>query len=698
MIPRVLATAVAALALSGAAAGHDLDHTPPSTAPNRVAGTTFASGGPSATWKLVATFLTGNPHTDLDFFTKGRDTYVSVGTLAVGPNAGGQTIIRLTRTGVVSPTFVTSHPSAACATDPAGALGLQHDVEAAPKGDVLLNEVNPFAVRRDAQLLLDATDHAGRCHDTAWGGLEIVDVTNLAMPKEIALTSHIGEAHTVNVDPKRPHIAYAVTSDIVGIAPDGHRLNEDPGSSDRLDLDGFELVDLSSCMNFRAGTTVDEKRSRCRPQVFRYRFPTASVALGHAARGSIFGCHEIELYANDRLTCGSGAAGLIFDMRAAFDDNGTPTNFTDDKPRGTPLPCSLRPSLSPLPTLTRAMVTDCVTGAGGQSLDVPSWLAMSPRPQLEGVRYLGSIHHQGRRGPYKTTQDNDFDHELELTASRKFLIASDERIACSAGVEHGNGGLHAYRVDRLTTAGPGTNDQAWAAYARTRSGEKAIYRTPIRAQPQGSLCTAHVFQQIPGQNRIFMGWYSQGTRVVDFVERANGSFEFRDAGWFIPENANTWVSHVFRVDPNPDCTFTYWGVTGDYSVGGAGRSAIDVYKVTLPAPPHHRTISGTARSDRLVGTRRADVICGRGGNDVISGLGGADRLFGGAGADRLYGGAGRDRLYAGTGRNRLFGNRGNDLLWARNGVRDRVAGGAGADRAVLDRVDLATSVERLLRK
>jgi RTX calcium-binding nonapeptide repeat (4 copies) len=653
MIARVLAAVLVAAALPGAAAGHDLDHAPPSTAPTRVS-TTFESGGRGARWELVATFLTGNPHSDLDFFTKGGDTYVSVGTLAVGPNAGGQTILRLTRRGAVKPTFVSSHPSAACTTDAVGALGLQHDVEAAPKGDVPLNEVNRFAVRRDAQLLLDATDNAGRCHDSTWGGLEIVDVTNVAMPKEIGLTTHIGEAHTVNVDPKRPHIAYAVTADAVGIGPDGQRLNEDPGSADRFDLDGFEVVNLSSCMNFGAGTSLDAKRSRCRPRVYRYRYPSAVAALGHTAKGTIFGCHELEVYANDRLTCGSGTAALLFDMKGAFDDNGTPMNFRDDKLRGTPLPCSLRPSLSPVPTLTRAMVTDCVTGAGGESLDVPSWLAMSPRPQLDGVRYLGTIHHQGRGGPYQTGEDNDFDHELEFTKSGRFLIASDERPRCAAAdVERENGGLHAYRVDQLRTSGPGTRDEAWTAYARTRSGGKAIYRAPLRAPSHGSLCTAHVFQQVPGQNRIFMGWYSQGTRVVDFIEHAGGAVEFREAGWFIPEKANTWVSHVFRVRANADCTFTYWGVTGDYSLGGGGRSAIDVYRVTLPPPPGGRTILGTPKRDRLRGTRRADVICGGAGNDV---------------------------------------------LLARDGVRDRIDGGPGRDRAVVDRVDRVTSVERLLRK
>ncbi len=52
-----------------------------------------------------------------------------------------------------------------------------------------------------------------------------------------------------------------------------------------------------------------------------------------------------------------------------------------------------------------------------------------------------------------------------------------------------------------------------------------------------------------------MGWYSQGTLVLDFKERRNGRFKFKEAGYLIPENANTWVSHVFDYEKNPDGTY-----------------------------------------------------------------------------------------------------------------------------------------------
>jgi hypothetical protein len=82
-----------------------------------------------------------------------------------------------------------------------------------------------------------------------------------------------------------------------------------------------------------------------------------------------------------------------------------------------------------------------------------------------------------------------------------------------------------------------------------------------------------------------MGWYSQGTQVVDFIEHPNGRFEFKDAGWFIPEAAATWTSAVFKYQNNGNGTFTYWGATGDFNLGTSGRNAVDIWKVTLPAPP-----------------------------------------------------------------------------------------------------------------
>jgi hypothetical protein len=626
-MPRKISLALATFALTlvlpaTALAGHGLkaawlkanyDHPALGFAPTTPPTPTFSSGGEGAHWDHIASIPTGNGHTDIDYFTQGGETFASVGTLAIGPNAGGQTIVQLTRNGQISPSspkFVAGHPSAECPSNPANALGLQHDVEATPKGGTMLNATNPAAVQQDAQLLVDATDSRGRCHDSSAlgtetqprGGLELVDITDVTKPKEIGLTSHTGESHTVDVDPKRPHIAYSVTSDSVGVAADGTRTNEDPASSQRFNLDGFEVVDMSSCMYFPKGRSIIEKRLACRPQVYRYRWPSAEIALGHTNKSAIYGCHELEVYANDRLTCGSGGALIMFDMSRAFDTRGTSTPL-DDKPRGTPLPCSVRGSLSSPAFKTNAMVTDCLdgTGEGTEDLNIPNWLA-SGAPSLAGVRYLGSVHHQGRNATgqvtYPSDEDIDFNHEAELTASGRYLLATDERgggvlppgSTCTPGADNkeGNGGVHAYHVSKLQRTMPGSVLEAWEPYARTSEGKKAIYRAQVRTKPQVTACTAHVMHQIPGQNRIFMAWYSQGTQVIDFTENRDGTLDFKEAGWFIPGNANQWVSAVFDYERNANGTYTYYGASGDFSLGEAGRDTIDIYQVTLPAPPRPR--------------------------------------------------------------------------------------------------------------
>ncbi len=738
---------IVALSPSANAAHFLMDHPAPAfDPPGGLPSSTINSGGEGAEWELVDTISSGNPHTDLDFFTQGQDIYATVGTLGVGPNGGGQTIVQLTEGGEIAPKFLSAHPSASCLSNPSAATGLQHDVEAAPKGNSILNSANPYAVRTDTQLLIDASDAAGRCHDQGVlgiqsaprGGLELIDVTDVANPVEIGLTSHAGQAHTVNVDPKRPHIAYVSTSDAVTVT-DGVRQNEVAGG-DANDLDGFEVVDYSSCMNFPADTSVDAKRTSCLPQVYRYRFPTAEMALGHTVQeggSAIFGCHELEVYPDDRLTCGGGSALIALDMSGAFDDMGTPTDYSDDRPRGTPLPCQIRPSSSSGPFATGAQVTDCVdgTGSGSTDLNIPNWLA-GGAPSLTGVTHLGSIHHQGGgpgQGsipPFDSTEDLAFNHESELSGSGKSLIATDERgggilppgASCTPVGDNvaGNGGVHFYKTNALTTAGPGTAEESQAAYALTPEGEKAIFRAPIRTQARGTVCTAHVFQQIPGENRIFMAWYSQGTQVIDFVENADGTVRFANAGYFIPENANEWVSAVFKAEQNSDGTSTYYGATGDFALGEAGRNSIDVYKVTLPPAPQAvaadgggdgpgggddadgapagacaQALNGTKTADNLLGSIAGDKIKGRGGDDKLNGRDGDDCINGGGGADRIKGDTGADKLVGGRGRDRLIGGADDDVLRSARGGRDRVRCGKGEDKAVVDRRDRTRGCERV---
>ena len=148
-----------------------------------------------------------------------------------------------------SPAYVTGHPSASCVTTTGSVTGLQHDAEATPKGGQILNTTNPAAAGGDAQLLVDATDANGRCHDQGVlgqqaprGGLEILDITDPAQPKEIGLTVHVGEAHTVNIDPKRPHIAIVSSSDSLDVGRGRQARERDGGHGARRHRDRRHVV------------------------------------------------------------------------------------------------------------------------------------------------------------------------------------------------------------------------------------------------------------------------------------------------------------------------------------------------------------------------------------------------------------------------------------------------------------------------
>ena len=113
-------------------------------------------------------------------------------------------------------------------------------------------------------------------------------------------------------------------------------------------------------------------------------------------------------------------------------------------------------------------------------------------------------------------------------------------------------------------------------------------------------------------------------------------------------------------------------------------------KVGALAPAVPKTITGTAKADKLKGTKAPEIIHGGGGNDTISAGGGADAAYGDAGNDRLDGGPGRDKL---------FGGKGNDTVVAFDGgAVDTIDCGSGKDQARADRKDVVRNCEKVTRK
>jgi len=531
-------SSIVALSLIGAPAAL-ADHTDPReplATTDDPGGTQLITSG-EGTWEFIRNFPP-NPGTDLKFFRKHGRLLAAAGTLGQADDQHvGQRIIQLiNKRGKVNPRWLADHGSANCRTaNPGGTTGLQHD-----------NNVTP---KRNPKILIDTTDATGRCHDPGGGGLEFIDIKKIHKgkfkPREILLTRHAGTSHTVTVDATRPWIVY----------------NNASTSSANPWID---VLDIRTCLQ-KGLRTLKEKRRACRPEVYRINFQPEWAqridADGKLVAGTESSCHDITAKPG-RLYCANLNSSIVLDVKNLTDANGNV--------RGTPLKCELIDG-----TLTKAKVLDCddleATGPGAAT----------------GWNYIGHVNHPGRNGShntnteYESTEGVAVSHEAEPTPDKKWMFVTDERgggvvpggASCpQEGVPnpYGNGGVHVFDISE-----PGKFE-----YAQMPDGNKAVFigETVV---PQGTFCTAHVMEQIPGEQRFTIAWYTQGTKIVDWFVDDKGKWTFREIASVVPQNpaATTWASQVFKIEKNDDGTVTYWFMATDITRG------IDILKWTGPANP-----------------------------------------------------------------------------------------------------------------
>jgi tricorn protease-like protein len=271
---------------------------------------------------------------------------------------------------------------------------------------------------------------------------------------------------------------------------------------------------------------------------------------------------------------------------------------------------------------------------------------------------------------------------------------------------------------QLTTSTRFDGDPAWSpdgskiAFTSSRDGNKEIYvmnadgssQTRLTFTP--GLVTNETFQLVdqnpswsPDGTKIYFDSTRDGNLEI-YVMNADGSGQTRltdhpaiDA---IPIPSPNGKELVFTSDRSSrDARKLYTMGTDGSGVRALGFAGIQGDWQRLGPRPAGCTVWGTTGRDLIPGTSRRDVVCGGIGRDTLYGFGGDDSLVGGFDDDRLYGGAGDDTLKGDYGRDLLSGGAGADLFRARDGVRDRIYGDAGRDRAQLDRVDFRRSIERL---
>ena len=196
-------------------------------------------------------------------------------------------------------------------------------------------------------------------------------------------------------------------------------------------------------------------------------------------------------------------------------------------------------------------------------------------------------------------------------------------------------------------------------------------------------------------NRLIVGADHLNTHVE--VRQVGGQVSIRDVGTNRSWNyASSRVGSVDFVGGNGNDRFINY-VT-NLPVRGFGNGGDDY----LEGYDGADQLDGGSGNDELVGFGGNDVLNGGSGNDILRGMGGHDQLNGGEGNDTLSGGIGddtlrghggndrldgddgNDSLYGGTGVDQLFGGYGDDGLFGGVGENDRLTGGAGEDRFLVN--------------
>ena len=252
------------------------------------------------------------------------------------------------------------------------------------------------------------------------------------------------------------------------------------------------------------------------------------------------------------------------------------------------------------------MITDCVDGqgAGDRRPDAsPVARARAPRRSRACAGSAASTTRAAAPAAavdaaFDSTQDIDFDHEAELTrvaASSCSRPTSAAAASCRPARPARPASTTRSATAASTPTAPTPEDdarrpraeEAFDAYARDARGRQGDLPRPD-PHPAAGRRSAPPTSSTRSPARTGSSW--AGTRRAPRWSTSSRTptarSSFKEAGYFIPANANTWVSHVFKAAAATPTARSPTGAPPATSTSATpGRNAIDVYKVTLPAPP-----------------------------------------------------------------------------------------------------------------
>ena len=164
-----------------------------------------------------------------------------------------------------------------------------------------------------------------------------------------------------------------------------------------------------------------------------------------------------------------------------------------------------------------------------------------------------------------------------------------------------------------------------------------------------------------------------------------------------PGTDSLWLDTAFG--GNGPISASFDGVANDGFAGEADNYGADLENLEgVSTAPSINFVGNDAPNKVQMRSESADVLVGLGGDDFIDGANGNDVIDGGDGNDTIYGGGNDDQIKGGPGLDSLSGEGsgsgffisvpGNDTIDARDGVREQLNCGPGADTAIVDELDV----------
>lgn len=337
---------------------------------------------------------------------------------------------------------------------------------------------NDISWSPDGKWVVMGMDAPGRCHDPLFGGIEIVDLSDVTNPKLVHLVRNMGMSHSVTLDPKHPWLAYISTSD----------------SEDML-----YIVDFKACMDIPAGACKVDVAATA----FDYDYYPALYDKVEKVDKTDDGCHDLR-FSGDFAYCAAVGSTLILDVSKVRAVNGRLSGRHLNE--GTDA-CSL-------------VDADTVYAPGIKVTDCTNWhkdVFRDRKAAIVNIPLLSVIDHDGSKPP---TEDIQIAHQAEAIADGKIMMITDERGGGLGKDTCPGGGVWFYDI----------RDPRNPVLMKQPDGTPGVYLTQwnipelvgvgIGVPPEVGLgnqsCTVHYGKEFADENLLTFGWYTNGMRLLRY--------------------------------------------------------------------------------------------------------------------------------------------------------------------------------------